>query len=40
MLSWTNMGGWFRTYTHDFEAVLNQGNQNHFRMETVQQAQP
>ncbi|PYU43188.1 MAG: hypothetical protein DMG54_13565 [Acidobacteria bacterium] len=35
MLSWTNMGGWFRTYTHDFEAVLNQGNQNHFRMETV-----
>jgi len=29
------MGGWFRTYTHDFEAVLNQGNQNHFRMETV-----
>ncbi len=35
MLSWTNMGGWFRTYTHDFKAVLNQGNQNHFRKETV-----
>ncbi len=35
MLSWTNMGGWFRTYTHDFAAVLNQGNQNHFRKETM-----
>ena len=35
LLSWTNMGGWFRTYTHDFQAVLNQGNQNHFRRENV-----
>jgi non-lysosomal glucosylceramidase len=35
LLSWTNMGGWFRTYTHDFQAVLNQGNQNHFRKETL-----
>jgi non-lysosomal glucosylceramidase len=35
LLSWTNMGGWFRTYTHDFQAVLNQGNQNHFRTEDV-----
>jgi non-lysosomal glucosylceramidase len=35
LLSWTNMGGWFRTYTHDFQAVLNQGNQNHFREEAL-----
>jgi non-lysosomal glucosylceramidase len=27
------MGGWFRTYTHDFQGALNQGNQNHFRAE-------
>src|SRR6202030_2530786 len=35
LLSWTNMEGWFRTYTHDFAAVLNQGNQNRFRNETL-----
>jgi non-lysosomal glucosylceramidase len=35
LLSWTNMGGWFRTYTHDFQGVLNQGNQNHVRKETL-----
>src|SRR5271155_2432798 len=35
LLSWANMGGWFRTYTHDFQAVLNQGNQNHFQSESV-----
>jgi non-lysosomal glucosylceramidase len=35
LLSWANMGGWFRTYTHDFQAVLNQGNQNHSRKETL-----
>ena len=37
LLSWTNMGGWFRTYTHDFQAVLNPGNQNHFRSESLAQ---
>ncbi len=35
LLSWTNMAGWFRTYTHDFQGALNQGNQNHFRKESV-----
>lgn len=35
LLSWTNMGGWFRTYTHDFQGALNQGNQNHFHKESV-----
>jgi non-lysosomal glucosylceramidase len=35
LLSWTNMGGWFRAYTHDFQSALNQGNQNHFRQEDV-----
>jgi non-lysosomal glucosylceramidase len=35
LLSWTNMGGWFRTYTRDFQGALNQGNQNHFRKDPV-----
>jgi non-lysosomal glucosylceramidase len=35
LLSWTNMEGWFRTYTHEFQGALNQGNQNHFRKESV-----
>jgi len=38
LLSWTNMGGWFRTYTHDFQSALSQGNQNHFRQEGVASA--
>ena len=33
LLSWTNMDGWFRTYTHDFQGALNQGNHNYFRSE-------
>ncbi len=33
LLSWTNMDGWFRTYTHDFQGALNQGNHNQFRTE-------
>ena len=33
LLSWTNMDGWFRTYTHDFQGALNQGNHNDFRNE-------
>jgi non-lysosomal glucosylceramidase len=39
LLSWTNMEGWFRTYTHDFQGALNQGNQNHFRTESIGQSQ-
>jgi len=39
LLSWTNMEGWFRTYTHDFQGALNQGNQNHFRNESIAQSQ-
>jgi non-lysosomal glucosylceramidase len=35
LLSWANMEGWFRTYTRDFQGALNQGNQNHFRQESV-----
>ncbi len=30
LLSWTNMGGWFRTFTRDFKGAPNQGNFNHF----------
>jgi non-lysosomal glucosylceramidase len=39
LLSWTNMAGWFRTYTRDFQGALNQGNQNHFRKEAVAAAE-
>jgi non-lysosomal glucosylceramidase len=39
LLSWTNMEGWFRNYTHDFQGALNQGNQNQFRMESTGQWQ-
>src|SRR5450755_1255646 len=38
LLSWTNMNGWFRTYTHDFQSALSQGNQNHFRQEILPSA--
>jgi non-lysosomal glucosylceramidase len=39
LLSWTNMDGWFRAYTHDFQGALNQGNHNDFRMESADQQQ-
>jgi non-lysosomal glucosylceramidase len=26
LLSWTNMSGWFRTFTHDFKGAPSQGN--------------
>lgn len=39
LLSWTNMQGWFRSYTHDFQGALNQGNQDHFRVEYIAQSQ-
>lgn len=30
LLSWTNMAGWFRTFTRDFKGAPSQGNFNHF----------
>jgi non-lysosomal glucosylceramidase len=35
LLSWTNMSGWFRNYTHGFQGALNQGNQNHSHTEPI-----
>jgi non-lysosomal glucosylceramidase len=35
LLSWTNMSGWFRTYTRDFAGALNQGNHNDYRSEDI-----
>ncbi|ADV81312.1 GH116 family glycosyl hydrolase [Terriglobus saanensis] len=33
LLSWTNMSGWFRTFTHDFKGAPNQGNYDTYRNE-------
>src|SRR5215475_15201286 len=30
LVSWTNMGGWFRTFSHDFSGSINNQNYNHF----------
>jgi non-lysosomal glucosylceramidase len=35
LLSWTNMAGWFRTYSHDFGGATNQGNFNEHVREVV-----
>ena len=35
LLSWTNMEGWFRAHTHDFQAALSQGNVNRPRKEAL-----
>jgi non-lysosomal glucosylceramidase len=35
LLSWTNMSGWFRTFTRDFNGTPNQGNHNDFRSEPL-----
>jgi non-lysosomal glucosylceramidase len=35
LLSWTNMAGWFRTFTRDFQGAPNQGNHNEFASEKV-----
>ncbi len=35
MLSWTNMVGWFRTYTHDFKGAPSQGNHDRFASEPI-----
>jgi non-lysosomal glucosylceramidase len=31
LLSWTNMGGWFRTFSHDFKGGINNENHNRFQ---------
>lgn len=35
LLSWTNMVGWFRTFTRDFRGAPNQGNHNRFASEAL-----
>lgn len=35
LLSWTNMAGWFRTFTSDFAGTPNQGNHNDYRSEQI-----
>jgi non-lysosomal glucosylceramidase len=38
LLSWTNMEGWFRAHTHDFQSALSQGNVNRSRKEPLSSA--
>jgi non-lysosomal glucosylceramidase len=35
LLSWTNMAGWFRTFTRDFQGAPNQGSHNEYAEEKV-----
>jgi non-lysosomal glucosylceramidase len=35
LLSWANMGGYFRTFTHDFSGTPNQGNYDQYMSEAV-----
>jgi non-lysosomal glucosylceramidase len=35
LLSWTNMAGWFRTFTRDFQGAPNQGNHNEYAEQKV-----
>jgi non-lysosomal glucosylceramidase len=35
LLSWTNMSGWFRTFTRDFHGTPNQGNHNDYKSEAA-----
>ena len=35
LLSWTNMVGWFRTFTRDFQGAPSQGNHNQFVIEKI-----
>ncbi|MBB6143590.1 non-lysosomal glucosylceramidase [Silvibacterium bohemicum] len=35
LLSWTNMSGWFRTFTRDFDGAPSQGNYNNYVSEKV-----
>ena len=38
LFSWTNMAGWFRTFTRDFSGTPNQGNYSNFRSEPIRDA--
>jgi len=38
LLSWTNMLGWFRSYSHDFSGALNEGNHNQFVSKSLGEA--
>jgi non-lysosomal glucosylceramidase len=38
LLSWTNMDGWFRTFTRDFKGAPNQGNHNSFKSDVAGEA--
>ncbi|WP_446745027.1 GH116 family glycosyl hydrolase [Silvibacterium acidisoli] len=35
LLSWNNMSGWFRTFTHDFAGTPNQGNYDEYKSEAI-----
>ncbi len=35
LLSWTNMLGWFRGFSHDFSGALNQGDHNQFASQAL-----
>src|SRR6202167_1028964 len=35
LLSWTNMSGWFRTFTRDFAGTPNQGNFDEYRSDKI-----
>ncbi len=35
LLSWTNMDGWFRTYTRDFKGAPSQGNYDSPKSESL-----
>ena len=34
LLSWTNMNGWFRAQSHDFQSALSQGDVDRSRKES------
>jgi non-lysosomal glucosylceramidase len=38
LLSWTNMAGWFRTFSPELSRAMNQGNHNEFVSESLGQA--
>ncbi len=38
LLSWSNMAGWFRTFTRDFAGAPNQGNYNTYKTSVLGQA--
>ncbi|HUJ33483.1 MAG TPA: non-lysosomal glucosylceramidase [Candidatus Acidoferrum sp.] len=38
LLSWTNMGGWLRTFSHDFKDAINTENHNRFESSDLKAA--